>query len=742
MNNLKGFIFTLDALFALIIAAAGISILLYIHPLTNGGYSIPVSEASSMLNGLLNTNLQSVSLPGLSNNITSNNASLFGWPQFGNYENETASTAYGPETTSTLFSFNTGRYPISDVLADKGLVIVTYGDSIVALNATDGRKIYSINTGSNITGMPATYMNEIIYANSTGFLCGANIKNGTIVWTSKISVPVDTPILVENGYATFGSSYLFYLVNPLNGSVVSTNTVNQKLTAMPPVYDNGEYIVSASGPLPTTNFVYGFALEGTTLVKLWSTELSTPHTTIPIIANGRIILGSGSNLYDITTSGIKNSSASLDLQVSGIAYSNGFIYAETKDEIYSVPLNASGELGMPLPIRNTPIQSINETPTFADGNIYVLINGSIFQSYNISNRNLIFSVKLPSEYGLNSQIYNMGDIVIAYGNAYVSSGDMLYAFGGYITDRTAPILYAIAEMYLNKQGAEADIILNSTAISQDSAMFINGTYAPSISMAYFDGNSAIYELGIPIIAYNYTISAWFKLNNSTSSSGPNGGEYPILTLYNATNNGGIGGGQTISLGNVWAGGKYGELSFNETNSKFCSTGSGTVIPNKWYNAILSVYGYKNYINVIIYLNGKEAVSCHLTLSPASIEYPALAIGSNPIGRETFGQGFISNIQLYNSTLQPNQASALYALGIFSIPPGTNKLVGWWPLLGTPNDYSHHGIVAIQDNVSYEEGNVTPETLLNAYEVSKESVPLSIEVNGTYHIYNVSVVIWH
>jgi hypothetical protein len=103
-------------------------------------------------------------------------------------------------------------------------------------------------------------------------------------------------------------------------------------------------------------------------------------------------------------------------------------------------------------------------------------------------------------------------------------------------------------------------------------------------------------------------------------------------------------------------------------------------------------------------------------------------------------GQIANVQLYNTSLKPTQIMAIYKEGIFGAPISYNNLSGWWPLIDGINDYSNNYGVVISNNTIYSQGPL-PYTLSNAYLVSKASAPLSINVNGTTHLYNVSVVVW-
>jgi hypothetical protein len=51
---------------------------------------------------------------------------------------------------------------------------------------------------------------------------------------------------------------------------------------------------------------------------------------------------------------------------------------------------------------------------------------------------------------------------------------------------------------------------------------------------------------------------------------------------------------------------------------------------------------------------------------------------------------ISDVQIYNSVLAPQQIYQLYLNGLEGLPIQTNSLVAWWPLDGNPDDYSGNG----------------------------------------------------
>ncbi|MGC8694497.1 MAG: LamG-like jellyroll fold domain-containing protein, partial [Candidatus Micrarchaeia archaeon] len=53
-------------------------------------------------------------------------------------------------------------------------------------------------------------------------------------------------------------------------------------------------------------------------------------------------------------------------------------------------------------------------------------------------------------------------------------------------------------------------------------------------------------------------------------------------------------------------------------------------------------------------------------------------------------GYVSNVQIYNTSLSANDIQALYQEGIGGAPIDLQHLVAWYPLNGNANDYSGNG----------------------------------------------------
>jgi hypothetical protein len=149
-----------------------------------------------------------------------------------------------------------------------------------------------------------------------------------------------------------------------------------------------------------------------------------------------------------------------------------------------------------------------------------------------------------------------------------------------------------------------------------------------------------------------------------------GGEVSILYVYSATNPA------------VLYFSSFGSLGSNNFQSSF------PITQNTWTFVGYTISGSGT--TITIYDNGQSQTGT--ITSPANTVLPAtdpadigIVSSGNPSGRQFLGS--ISNVQVYNTTLDPAQVQGLYMEGIGGDPIDIGNLVGWWPLNGNTNDYS-------------------------------------------------------
>ncbi|MGA2799904.1 MAG: LamG-like jellyroll fold domain-containing protein [Candidatus Micrarchaeaceae archaeon] len=145
------------------------------------------------------------------------------------------------------------------------------------------------------------------------------------------------------------------------------------------------------------------------------------------------------------------------------------------------------------------------------------------------------------------------------------------------------------------------------------------------------------------------------------------------------------------------------------NALVFGTGNG----NSWVSALsppLNTWSFVGYVYgagassaITIYLNGQSQSN---VMSLGAIDtvlpplYPAM-IGASSNSLTNFFPGMISDLQVYNAVVLPQQAAQLYDEGIDGAPFGSNNLVGWWPLNSNVNDYSSMGNNGVANSVSFK-----------------------------------------
>lgn len=719
-KNEKGFIFTLDAVFALVVASVGISILLYASFTNTAAYGYPVEQAFNLLHNLIQA-------PQISNGTAYSsyleyvqNTSIYTWPQFAHDGQLSSASGYGPKTPMLLYSFVASNAILPAVSVAEGDAAFSAGSNVYVLNAGTGKQVFTFTSKSAIAKPPLIYEGSFYYANATNSIGDVSLANANQIWSLSAVNGIYSQLSIINGYLTYGTENSFYIINPFNGSIAAYAITNSPTQT--PAYTNGEYIISTSSA-SGQNYLYSYALTGNSLVNIWSAALSSTQTTAPTILNNTVGIGSGTTFYIFSLGGGKILQSSVGSQVTGIAALNNVYYVETYGGIYGFTSSGSS-----IFYTKTVTDSQNSTPSYSGSILYTLVNGDLFQGYSTSQYKQLWNITMPSNYFKP----NYSDIALAYGNAYVPNNNILYVFGSYKSQESDSLLHIISNMYLNDQGDSATALLNNLYNSSDAGIFINNTYAPTLDVATFNSLKSSYieqANGFPWMNNlnpHFTISVWV---NSTSNNGviidELGQQAPATGWHE-------------SLLNLASGVLY------------LRAGSLCVpyivnFPTKVWNNIVLTYSDATYT---IYINGESGGSFPTNIivpgGSDSMRYPlGLGDAASCGGSGAYFNGSMLDYQIYNTSLTATQIGQLYQGGAIGPAKTQNPqtLQLWLPLDGNPNDFSGLSNIGFPSNIVYAYNPYTPTSLSDSYQVSKAGVPIYLTSNNVNKLYNVSVVVW-
>ena len=145
-----------------------------------------------------------------------------------------------------------------------------------------------------------------------------------------------------------------------------------------------------------------------------------------------------------------------------------------------------------------------------------------------------------------------------------------------------------------------------------------------------------------------------------------------------------------------------EFSAGQFSLETCGNGwtsDATLLPNVWYNLVIS---YNGVGNPSFYVNGVNYGVADTWGSPAISPVDSNGIIGNgePCNPSIYMNGYIADAEVYNISLSANDINALYKEGIGGAPIKIQNLVGWWPLNGNANDYSGNGNNGVPSGVTY------------------------------------------
>ena len=719
-RNLKGFIFTLDAVFALVVAAAGVSVLLYGSISSQGLYASVPSQAYGAMLGMLQTSIISASGSAYVSALAPySNVSQLSWPQYGHDAQLSSSSGFSVLAPYLLYTYSTTANMIPSAVLGCGSVFVAAGNKVYMINASTGilKSSFPAGNGANVIGVPAVYGSVLFFANASNYVRGINIYNSLLQWNFSAGNSITTPLEIENGYLAFGTAKGFYLLNPVNGTEVAYT--NMQAPAMAPLYVDGEYLVSTNTQ-SGLNYVYSYALSGSVLSSVWNAPLASMPTTSPSSAYNTIAVGSGNVLYIFTIGGnYVASSADLGSGILGVSSYKGTYYVQTRRNIYSFSYT-----GSQVSSTAEPATFQNSTVSATQSAVYA-IAGSTFRGYGSGLNLLLWNISLQGNY-----MPGYSSVALAYGNAYVPSGNVLYAFGAYKPKPNDNMLQTLANMYLNGQGGYADYLFGSIYNSSGEGIFINRSYAPDLEVASFNSvagsyieqsggyawmNNAVDPFSISLWVYPSTGNGIIvdELGQRAANTGTHGS---LIGLYN---------------GNVYV---------RESGSQSCLN-LGRIPANSWSSITITFNGLvlRGYINSAFSANtiGARTVPGGSSL----MYYPIGSADSNNCGSGAAFSGSMLDYQIYNSVLSAQQIGQMYQNGAFALPVNRRSLVLWLPLDSNHelSGYFNNGMQ--YGGIGYAYSGYLPPRLSNAYQTSRAAVPLTLPANGLSRAYNVSVITW-
>lgn len=189
-----------------------------------------------------------------------------------------------------------GYYLVNPPAVSAGVIYFGSGQSVVALDAKTGQKVWDTNITSSIELSTPIADNHVYASAINGVLYCFNALTGTMLWNFTIAN--------KGSYSTPASAYGFVYIGTADGYVYAINGSSGQLVWRFSVSNNESYSVDSS-PAIANNVVYIcagngnlYALDSSSGAKLWSYALGN-HQTLqcsPSISNGVIYIGSETNL--------------------------------------------------------------------------------------------------------------------------------------------------------------------------------------------------------------------------------------------------------------------------------------------------------------------------------------------------------------------------------------------------------------------------------------------------------------
>ncbi len=546
MRNYKGFIFSIDATIALIVAAIAVSILLYMNFSAPKGLFSSTNEAESLLQNLLTIKLKDALANGfipqkyLTPYIAQANGTLLA--KFSGTGQVTANVLL---VTTAANSINTVTFWMNSTSAN-GIVPFGFhnydlfiGSNCLGFNTTSNG-IYGFNSvglSNKWQFIAAEFFNGAYTGNSLIYL------NGTQKTLSQCTGTASTGTASTDVYISgWGNSAKYYF----NGTITNLQIYNISLSAqqITQLYQQG----IGGAPITTQNLVAWYPLNGN-----------------PGDYSGHKYTGTQTNLNYIKANFIPFKSYNISLN-SSLLETMASLYTNNQGAYASLMLNYvenSSTVGI---LVNSTFAPAVSTSGFNGANSYVYApvgswlgtNHSLTAAawfYSPSGGGPVFGVtSSPPGAGWNSPFISVDSNALIYG--WINGSTKLTYQGKFNTWYFVAVSYnktaKVVTLFVNGQQSSNTIGKYVTLGAFDYfTTYITGT-KPANVPSYFNGNianlqiyntsltaqqiSLLYQRGIGgIPIYNSTLSGWWPLDgNANDYSGNNNDGIPNNMVYGAS----------------------------------------------------------------------------------------------------------------------------------------------------------------------------------------------------------------
>jgi len=724
---MKAIIFTLDAIFALTIAAMCISLLLLFPYLSQTPYSVRYSNAQALL-----TNLASTPIESIQNSSTLARAMAIQYtganetsPQFLSGPNRNSSNDVGPLRPILTFSYAPGNAITTGVVADYGNIYFAANSILYAVNATTNRTVWTKSVVTNVVSTPALSSGLLYFANSTN-LTAVNAKTGAVAWsTSAISgiAPVTSAITVYDNQVIFGASdnYIHaYYAN--NGTSMWVNYTGSTVGSLA--------MLKGNMAVKTASNYFAILLQGGKDAKqLFSKTYGITNIPTNLATAGtKTYFGTASTLNASNPDGTVASGfpVAAGSTATGVAIYKNYIVYQTASKV--IALSPSGGTYWSVTVPSSyGAAPTNATPAVSGSMIYTMWSNGI-AGQNLTSGVLQWFALLPR--GTGSPY-----MTLAYGRLYVVANNKVLSYGACSTPQSASLLSAAATMYFNSQAGCGTALLNAAYPMSNYSFFSANVLSRSVKTASFNGATGfISAKNTAALNSSYvSVSFWINISAYTTPTG--------MRPINYGSNGGCIA-PALYCGWFFYISNLGAIQFNVLNGNQLFVNGPVLSTNTLYH-ITGVYN-NTYLSLYVNSNTPYKTAASGVIAPTSPNIN-LTMGAGPQPTDTrYLTGNMANIQIYSKPLTRTQVSQLYLRGMQGAPLNSMGLAAWYPLAGDANDYAGFNTGYASASVKFATRSYTPASLLNAYEITRAStlLPVMNFTNGATNTILVGVYSWN